>query len=275
MYLRLGIIDGLDETEPGYQGRCLSELVFCGGEGDDKELVVIGDVGGVLLGGGDGDDGGRFDNLVMDMPNLEGTGYTKETIRVEYEWKPTRCSTCLVFGHLFDDCSKAPKQVLNKMDKGNKNFKSVSVKPKLQYHPKAKQSTEGANQKTTPSVGKKNVSTSGNSTFSLSNSFEALTVENSVSGEVKTGKKASTSDNDGKPLKKVDYSGDQDSEDEIKSVDNEMASYLASKSLGVGYGTKSLLEQCRETYVNGDYDPYDIQPICYNLDIKVRVRMKK
>ncbi|GKB35670.1 hypothetical protein Tco_0880612 [Tanacetum coccineum] len=59
-----------------------------------------------------------FDNLVMAVPNLEGTGYTKEYIRVEYEWKPPRCSTCLIFGHSLDDFSKAPKRVVNKMDKG-------------------------------------------------------------------------------------------------------------------------------------------------------------
>ncbi|GJY70965.1 hypothetical protein Tco_0474668 [Tanacetum coccineum] len=130
------------------------------------------------------------DNLLMAVPNLKGTGYTKETIRVEYEWEPPRYSTCLIFGHSLNDCPKAPKRVVNIMDKGkggssgaddegfvevkkkkssgnnggNKNFKSVSVKQKPQYHPKAKQFTEGANQKTNPFVGKKNVSTSSNGT---------------------------------------------------------------------------------------------------------------
>nr|GEW63900.1 homeodomain-like protein [Tanacetum cinerariifolium] len=51
-------------------------------------------------------------------------------------------------------------------------------------------------------------------------------------------------DDDGKPLENVDYSGDQDSDDEVKSVDNEMTSYLASKSPRVGYGTKSLAPCC-------------------------------
>nr|GEW17815.1 retrovirus-related Pol polyprotein from transposon TNT 1-94 [Tanacetum cinerariifolium] len=87
-------------------------------------------------------------------------------------------------------------------------------------------------------------------------------------------------DDEGTPLKKADYSGDHDSEDEVKPVDNEMASFLASKR--VGYGTNSFLEQWRETYKNADYDygPYDddmyegqeipdnIQSICNNLDIK-------
>ncbi|GJT32171.1 retrovirus-related pol polyprotein from transposon TNT 1-94 [Tanacetum coccineum] len=82
----------------------------------------------------------------------------------------------------------APKRVVNRMDKGkggssraddegfiemkkkksggnyggNKNFKPVSVKSKTHYRPKTKQSAEGATQKTTPSVCKKNVSTSCN-----------------------------------------------------------------------------------------------------------------
>nr|GEW81344.1 zinc knuckle CX2CX4HX4C [Tanacetum cinerariifolium] len=50
--------------------------------------------------------------------SLEGTGYTKETIRIEYEWKPPRCSTCFLFGHSVGDCPKAPKRVVNKMDGG-------------------------------------------------------------------------------------------------------------------------------------------------------------
>nr|GEX20262.1 hypothetical protein [Tanacetum cinerariifolium] len=58
------------------------------------------------------------DNMVMVVPNIKGTGYTKETIRVEYEWKPPRCSTCLIFGHSLDDCPKALKRVMNRMDKG-------------------------------------------------------------------------------------------------------------------------------------------------------------
>ncbi|GJU13002.1 zinc knuckle CX2CX4HX4C containing protein [Tanacetum coccineum] len=167
------------------------------------------------------------DNLVIPMPNLKGTRYMKETIHVEYEWKPARYS---------------------------------------------KGGSSGADAKGFVKVKKKKPG--GNSNFSLSNSFEALNVENVISEEVEMDNKASTSDvqeegqsstplveminmfekqllekecvlvdDDGKPLKKVDYSGDQDSEDETESVDNEMTSYLASKPPGVGNGTKSLLEQ--------------------------------
>nr|GEU72404.1 hypothetical protein [Tanacetum cinerariifolium] len=56
---------------------------------------------------------------------------------------------------------------------------------------------------------------------------------------------------------------------------------------GIGYDTKSLLEQCRETIVDNNYDPYDddmydghdisenLQAICDDWDIKVHGRKKK
>ncbi|GKE76934.1 hypothetical protein Tco_1543054 [Tanacetum coccineum] len=91
-------------------------------------------------------------------------------------------------------------------------------------------------------------------------------------------------DDDGKPLKKVYYPGDHDSEDEVELVDNDMTRFMASER--VGFGTKCLLEQWMNSYENGDYDedPYDddmyecqdildkIQDICDNLDIRVRGR---
>nr|GEY53816.1 hypothetical protein [Tanacetum cinerariifolium] len=59
------------------------------------------------------------DHLVMVVPNLEGSGYTKETIRIEYERKPPRCSICLIFGHSPIDCPKViPKRVVDQKDKG-------------------------------------------------------------------------------------------------------------------------------------------------------------
>nr|GEV72460.1 hypothetical protein [Tanacetum cinerariifolium] len=55
---------------------------------------------------------------IMAISNFDGPGYSKETIRVEYEWEPPRCSTCLIFGNSVDDCPKAPKRLVNRVDKG-------------------------------------------------------------------------------------------------------------------------------------------------------------
>ncbi|GJX99160.1 hypothetical protein Tco_0356179 [Tanacetum coccineum] len=69
--------------------------------------------------------------------------------------------------------------------------------------------------------------------------------------------KVTLMDDEGKPLTKVDYLGDHDSEDKVALVDNDMENFMASKK--VGYGTNSILEQWKESYVNDDYDfdPYD------------------
>nr|GEW05059.1 hypothetical protein [Tanacetum cinerariifolium] len=67
--------------------------------------------------------------------------------------------------------------------------------------------------------------------------------------------KISLVDDADKPLKKVVYPNDHDSEDEVESVD--MARFMASEK--VGFGTNSLLEQWMDTYGNADYDydPYN------------------
>ncbi|GJR49308.1 hypothetical protein Tco_1399829 [Tanacetum coccineum] len=99
-----------------------------------------------------------------------------------------------------DDCPKALKRVVNKVDKGmsgssraddegflevkwkksggniraTKHFKPVSVKPKPQYRPKVHQSAKRVSPKMAHSVGKMNVSTSGNSS-KMTSSMTAAT----------------------------------------------------------------------------------------------------
>nr|GEV52845.1 hypothetical protein [Tanacetum cinerariifolium] len=91
----------------------------------------------------------------------------------------------------------------------------------------------------------------------------------------------------GNPLKKVKFLGEYNSEDEVASVDNDMARSMAYER--VGFGTEYLMEQWRDSYSNGDFndDPYnddmyegqdlshELQAICDNLDIRLRCRKKK
>ncbi|GKB53732.1 hypothetical protein Tco_0904485 [Tanacetum coccineum] len=160
------------------------------------------------------------------------------------------------------------------------------------------QPTEEVSSKTAPSAckkkvlttgnsskkrGKTNSSTSGNDIFSLSNSFEALNVDNPVTEEVDSGYKAFTSgvqeegqnfthgkcelvDDDGKPLENIDYSGDNDGEDEVEPVENEIGNYG-----NVDFDYDSYDEDIYE----GREIPDNIQPIYDNLDIKVHGRKKK
>nr|GEV05359.1 RNA-directed DNA polymerase, eukaryota, reverse transcriptase zinc-binding domain protein [Tanacetum cinerariifolium] len=44
--------------------------------------------------------------IMVAMPQIMGEGYYTCTVRVEYEWKPPRCSCCKVFGHTQEECPK-------------------------------------------------------------------------------------------------------------------------------------------------------------------------
>ncbi|GJY87015.1 reverse transcriptase domain, reverse transcriptase zinc-binding domain protein [Tanacetum coccineum] len=52
------------------------------------------------------------------MPKLVNEGFYMCTIRVDYEWKPPRCSSCKVFGHVLDEC---PKNIISDVVKSLKN----------------------------------------------------------------------------------------------------------------------------------------------------------
>ncbi|GJT61909.1 retrotransposon protein, putative, unclassified, partial [Tanacetum coccineum] len=77
----------------------------------------------------------------------------------------------------------------------------------------------------------KNISTSNTHVIDKIGKFEDLLIDGP----------AILVDEAGNPLKKVECSGDYDSEDEVASVDNDMGRSLASER--VGFGTQSLLEQ--------------------------------
>ncbi|GJR94840.1 hypothetical protein Tco_0267014 [Tanacetum coccineum] len=68
-------------------------------------------------------------------------------------------------------------------------------------------------------------------------------------------------DDDGKPLPKVVYTINADSDSEVEDVVDDHAVFMASKVLKCGddseYGTNSLLEQWRKTKPNDDYISYD------------------
>ncbi|XP_022024382.1 uncharacterized protein LOC110924695 [Helianthus annuus] len=52
--------------------------------------------------------------VTVAIPKLDEDGYVTEKIKVEYEWKPHRCSGCCVFGHNDQTC---PKNANNKKEK--------------------------------------------------------------------------------------------------------------------------------------------------------------
>ncbi|GJX45232.1 hypothetical protein Tco_0261908, partial [Tanacetum coccineum] len=187
---------------------------------------------------------------------------------VEYNWEPPRCSTCLIFGHSVDDCPKALKRVVNMVDKGKGGSSGADDEGFVEVKQKKSGGNNGNKNVSISSnssnmASMTNASTSGNGTFSLSNSVEVLNFDDPTNVEVESGNKASTSSvqekgqsatplvekinmfenqilegtcvlvDDGKPLKKVDYLDDHNSENEVEPIDNEMAHVLATKPSGV------------------------------------------
>ncbi|GJU55054.1 zinc knuckle CX2CX4HX4C containing protein [Tanacetum coccineum] len=79
------------------------------------------------------------DVVTIGIPSLSGDDFTKETIRVEYEWRPPRCDTCKIFGHVHDYCPKkvasppivaTSNVVTPNVEKTNDGFQTVGKKKK-------------------------------------------------------------------------------------------------------------------------------------------------
>ncbi|GJV89582.1 zinc knuckle CX2CX4HX4C containing protein [Tanacetum coccineum] len=82
------------------------------------------------------------DVVTIGIPSLSEDDFTKETIRVEYEWRPPRCDTCKIFGHVHDYCpKKVASPLLQRKGKSKSTnggqFTGPSVKHNVRYEPKA------------------------------------------------------------------------------------------------------------------------------------------
>ena len=64
------------------------------------------------------------DVVTIGFPSLSREGFTKATIRVEYEWRPPRCNVCMIFGHTHDPC---PKKVVSPPIVSNPHVVNQSV----------------------------------------------------------------------------------------------------------------------------------------------------
>ncbi|XP_022007739.1 uncharacterized protein LOC110907006 [Helianthus annuus] len=85
------------------------------------------------------------EDLKIAIPMVDGEGYVKETMKVEYEWRPPRCETCKVFGHQFSECPKNVKIVKDTVEekdadgfivnkgKNNKKKGIIINKPKQNF----------------------------------------------------------------------------------------------------------------------------------------------
>ncbi|GJR86304.1 sodium/hydrogen exchanger 6 [Tanacetum coccineum] len=75
------------------------------------------------------------ESITIGIPDLECPGCTKETIRVEYEWKPPRCHTYNIFGNTGESCPK--KVVATPVVNNTNDAKGFQVGKEFNYQPKA------------------------------------------------------------------------------------------------------------------------------------------
>ncbi|GKD39197.1 putative reverse transcriptase domain-containing protein, partial [Tanacetum coccineum] len=129
------------------------------------------------------------DNIVVAMPKIKGEGHYICNVRVEYEWKPSRCASCKVFGHIHEECPKNTSAGEKKtLKKPSQTSQGVSVGPKMGFKPQKEYR---------PVPKKPNASSSGNKkkcvepTIEVSNAnpFEVL---NSVDNVVELGNNGGT-----------------------------------------------------------------------------------
>ncbi|GJW37170.1 hypothetical protein Tco_0060090 [Tanacetum coccineum] len=178
------------------------------------------------------------DNIMMAMPIIMGEGYyTCNTI-------PKNPTTSL-------SCNKKKGVALTSEVRNSNLFDVLKLVDNDVEFGTNKETTNLGNNKANSSgssfMNVKNSNTSNTLIFDKIRKFEDLLIDG----------QDILVDEDGNPLKKVECPGDDDSEDEVASVDNDMAHSLASER--VGFSNQSLLEQWRDSYCNGDYDedPYD------------------
>ncbi|GJW64181.1 retrotransposon protein, putative, ty1-copia subclass [Tanacetum coccineum] len=131
------------------------------------------------------------DNIVAAMPKITGEGYYTCNIRVEYEWKPPRCASCKVFGHVQEECPKDLGTVETKnLKKASQIPKGIPVEQKVGFKP-IKQVYQPVSKKPTSNTSvnkKKNMEPTKE--VSKSNPFEVLT---SVEDDLELGTNGETS----------------------------------------------------------------------------------
>ncbi|GKB67502.1 hypothetical protein Tco_0928914 [Tanacetum coccineum] len=171
------------------------------------------------------------DTIVVAMPKLAREWFYTCIVHVKLEWKPPRCACCKVFGHIQEECPKNPGLgVAKNLKKSSQASRGVSVGSNVGFKP-VKQAYKPVSTKPTANTsGNKKNDVEPTKKVSNSNPFDVLnSVENDEDlgtnwGTLNLASKEPISsgssfwnikNDEGKPVKKVDYPIDHDSEDEV------------------------------------------------------------
>nr|GEW29731.1 hypothetical protein [Tanacetum cinerariifolium] len=203
--------------------------------------------------------------------NLLGVRLVREdhyrcNFRVEYEWKPPRCSSCKVFGHIHEECPKntgvgekktvkKPSQTSRRVPIGSK----MGFKPQSEYRPIPKKSIAS-------SSGNKKKGVESNIEVSNSNPFDVL---NLVDNDVEFGTNRETTN--------LVNNRATSSVSSFMNVDNSSSGTTIIDKIEKFkiYLLVDKLFLWTKLHLKGNDLSHELQAICDNLDIRVRGRKKK
>ncbi|GJT28943.1 hypothetical protein Tco_0909218 [Tanacetum coccineum] len=118
------------------------------------------------------------DNIVMAMPKITREGHYTCNVRVEYEWKPPRCSSCKVFRHVHEECTMNTGVGEKKtVKKPSRTSRSVPVGPKIGFKPQ-KEYRPVTKKPTASSSGNKKKDVEPTIEVSNSNPFDVINLVN-------------------------------------------------------------------------------------------------
>ncbi|GJY75825.1 putative reverse transcriptase domain-containing protein [Tanacetum coccineum] len=122
------------------------------------------------------------DNIMLAMPKLVGERFYTCTVRVEYEWKPSWCVCCKVFGRVQDECTKnIDSDVVKNMKKPSQAPRGVPVGPNVGFKPVKQVYRHVSKMNNVNTCGNKKKDAGPTIEVSNSNSFDVL---NSVKNDV-------------------------------------------------------------------------------------------
>ncbi|GJX34124.1 high affinity nitrate transporter 2.6-like protein [Tanacetum coccineum] len=142
------------------------------------------------------------DNIVVAMPKLVREGFYTCNVHVVYEWKPSTCACCNVFGHVHDGCPKnIDSDVVKNMTKPSQTPRGVPIGHKVGFKPVKQAYIHVSNKNSANSSGNKKIDAEPTIEVSNTNPFDVL---NSVENDVDLGTTGGTSN---LASKKVNSSG--------------------------------------------------------------------
>ncbi|GJR49512.1 retrovirus-related pol polyprotein from transposon TNT 1-94 [Tanacetum coccineum] len=124
--------------------------------------------------------------FTMAISDEEGDGYTKEVIRVVYEWKPPHCVNCQTFGHDPNLCPKLVREKIPKTSAMDVKANTMEENDDGFVEQKKGVDAKGGSNSASPSVST-NDNEKGNGCLkldlNLSNPFDVLNVEGEEMGD--------------------------------------------------------------------------------------------